>query len=338
MRQATAWAFSTTGGPEVLELTDHDLPDPGPGEALVRLRAIGVNRSDLMHLAGRYIAPPPTPSYLGHEAVGEVLALGPAGEPPVGSWQPEIGEKVGLMVGRVDHARMGTYRTVGLYPQRALLPSPDGFSDTEAAAWWLATLTALGGLRIGTLGAGDRALITAASSGVGVMALQIARSLGAETIASTTTPEKVDPLRELADHVVLATAPGELGSAVQRLTNEAGADLVFDPVGYAYAEALLQCAAVDGRIVVYGLLAGAAPPLDLRTMILKDLAVHGYTVYRLQRDPAELAAVIGTALELARNGAARPVIAAEHPFEQVPEALAQLALNQHVGKIVVTVG
>jgi NADPH:quinone reductase-like Zn-dependent oxidoreductase len=332
---ARAWTFSTTGGPDVLELIDQQLPEPGPGEALVRLRAIGVNRSDLMHLAGRYIAPPPTPSHLGQEAVGEVIALGPPGEPPVGDWPLEVGRKVGLMVGRVDYANMGTYRTVGIYPQRALLPHPETFSDSETAAWWLASLTALGGLRVGALREGHRALVTAASSGVGVMALQIARALGAETIASTTSPDKLDVLRQLADHVVLSDDPAELPPAVAELTGGAGVDLAFDPVGYAYAEALLGCAAADGHVVVYGLLAGEPPPLDLRALILKDLAVHGYTVYRLQRNAAELAAVVGSALQLARGGTVRPIVAAEHPFERAPEALTQLAENRHVGKIVV---
>ena len=338
MTAASAWTFRTTGGPEVLELTNEELPEPAAGEALVRVRAIGVNRSDLMHLAGRYMAPPPSPSHLGQEAIGEIVALGPRERPPVAGAPLQVGQRVGLMVGRVDYARVGSYRTAGVFPQRALLPCPERFTDSEAAGWWLGTLTALGALRLAGVQEGRRVLITAASSGVGVLAIRIARALGAETIASTTSPAKVEALRSVADHVVLTRTPAELPPQVAEITGGVGVDLAFDPVGHAYSQALFQCAAQDGHVVVYGLLAGSDAALDLRSMIFKDLAVHGYTVYRLQRHPDKLKQVIASALDLAANHDVRPIIAAEHPFEHAPQALAQMAENQHVGKIVVTVG
>lgn len=340
---ARAWRFEGTGGPELLRLEEHELAPPGPGEALVRVRAIGLNRADLLYLAGRYFGPPPSPSFVGQEAVGEVVELGLelSDEPAVGGFRPEIGARVGLLVGRVDYSAMGTYRTSGVYPQSALLPLPESLSFSEGAGFWLVTLTAIGGLRAGGLTAdakpGRRVLVTAASSGVGVATLQTARAMGAETFAVTTSPEKEKRLEALADHVIVARDPERLAEEVERLTDGRGVDLAFDPVGFDYSRALMRSAAVDGQVVVYGLLSGTEAPLDLRTMIFKDLGVQGFTVHRLLRHTGLLEEAVATVLELAERGAIRPLIAAEYGFEEAPEALAAMARNEHIGKIVLGV-
>ena len=245
------------------------------------------------------------------------------------------------MVGRVDFSTMGTYRRAGIYPQNALLPLPDRLSWVEGAGFWLATLTAVGGLRAGGLTPdsppGRRVMVTAASSGVGVITLQAARAMAAETFAVTTSPGKAGRLEELADHVVVAPNAGVMAETVKERTDGAGVDLAFDPVGFDYAQALMETAAVDGQVVVYGLLAGSEAPLDLRTMIFKDLGLHGFTVYRLQRNFQALAEVVSTALNFAEEGSIRPLIADQYTFEEAPEALAAMARNEHLGKIVLTV-
>lgn len=339
---ARAWQFRDTGGPEKLELVEHELTDPGPGEALVRFEAIGPIRADLLELAGVYFGPPPSPSFIGQEAVGVIEALGPEvdGRGPV-TGPLEVGDRVGLMVGRIDHRGMGTYRTAGIYPQSTLLPLPDELSFAEGAGLWLNTLTALAGLDAGGVtpdtAAGRTVLVTAASSGVGVVALQAARALGASTIASTTSRAKSEKLGELADHVVVAADPTALAEGVLAATGGRGVDLAFDPVGYDYAAALLKTAAQDGHVVVYGLLAGTEAPLDLHTMLFKDLGVHGFTVHRLQRDPELLMRVIELTLDLVQRGALRPIVAETFPFDRAPEALRTLARNEHLGKIVLEV-
>jgi NADPH2:quinone reductase len=246
------------------------------------------------------------------------------------------------MVGRIDHRGMGTYRTAGIYPQRTLLPLPDELSFAEGAGLWLNTLTALAGLDAGRVtpatAAGRTVLITAASSGVGVVALQAARALGATTVASTTSRAKADRLGELADHVGVAPDADALVRGVAAATGGRGVDLAFDPVGYDYAAALLQATAQDGHVVVYGLLAGTAAPLDLHTMLFKDLGVHGFTVHRLQRDPELLDRMVGLTLQLVERGGLRPIVAETHPFEEAPQALEALARNRHLGKIVLEVG
>ncbi len=253
----------------------------------------------------------------------------------------EVGARVGLLVGRVDYSRMGTYRTAGIFRQNALLPLPGDFSFSEGAGLWLTGLTAMGGLRAGGVtpqsARAKRVLVTAASSGVGVMTLQAARAMGAETYAATTSPDKADKLASMADHVIVATAPDVLVDEVGRLTGGSGVDMAFDPVGFAYAQALAQTAATDGQVVVYGLLAGTDAPLDLRTMIFKDLGIHGFTVHRLLRNPDALEKIVATTLELATDGALRPVIAAEFGLEDAPQALVTMERNEHLGKIVLTV-
>jgi len=340
---ARAWQFRETGGPEQLELTDHELPPPGPGEALIRVEAIGLNRADLLELAGRYFGQPPSPSFLGQEAVGIITELGSAveGEAPAGGYEPEVGDRVGLMVGRIDHRGMGTYRTAGVYPQRTLLPVPDNLTAAEGAGFWLATLTAVAGLRAGGMtpatADGKNLLVTAASSGVGVVALQAGRIMGAVTIAATTSSAKAERLGVLADHVVVASTPHVLVERVAEITGGAGVDLAFDPVGFDYSPTLMQTAAQDGHVVVYGLLSGTEAPLDLRTMISKDLGLHGFTVHRIQRDPVLLDEVLGITLGLAERGGLRPVIADRYPFEEAPRALEAMARNDHLGKIVLEV-
>ncbi len=339
-----AWQFRETGGPEQLELIDHELPAPGPGEALVQFEAIGLNRADLLELAGFYFGPPPSPSFLGQEAVGIIVELGPAVEAqaPAGGYQPRVGDRVGLMVGRIDHRGMGTYRTAGIYPQRTLLPVPEPLTAAEGAGFWLATLTAVAGLHAGGLtpetADGKKLLVTAASSGVGVVTLQAGRTMGAVTIAATTSAKKAERLDALADHVVVASAPEVMVGRVAEITGGSGVDLAFDPVGFAYAPALMQTAAQDGHVVFYGLLSGMEAPLDLRTMIFKDLGVHGFTVHRIQRDPVLLDEVLSITLGLAERGGLRPVIADSYGFEEAPKALEAMARNEHFGKIVLEVG
>lgn len=343
MTTTRAWQFCETGGPEKLELVEHELPPPGPGEALVRFEAIGLNRADLLELAGFYFGPPPSPSFIGQEAVGVIEALGPAveGTGPVGGRDLGVGDRVGLMVGRIDHRGMGTYRMAGIYPQSTLLPLPEPLSFAEGAGLWLATLTAVTGLDAGGItpetAPGKRVLVTAASSGVGVVTLQAAHAMGAATVAATTSASKAERLSELADHVVVAPNPEALVEGVADATGGAGVHLAFDPVGYDYAQALMQTAAQDGHVVVYGLLSGAEAPLDLRSMIFKDLGLHGFTVHRIQRDSALLARMVGTTLELVESGKLRPLIAGTYPFDEAPAALEAMTRNEHFGKIVLEV-
>ena len=126
-----AWSFDRMGGAEVLELGPREMKEPQSGEVLVKIRAIGLNRSDLLYMAGRYLTKPEGRCFLGQEGVGEVVRYGGGVASPsaVAGFAPKVGDRVGLLAGRVDYKNMGTYRGLGVYPSNALVPVPEDFSD-----------------------------------------------------------------------------------------------------------------------------------------------------------------------------------------------------------------
>ena len=340
------WKFDETGGPEELYRTAEELPDArdlGPGEALVEIDAVGLNRADLLFLAGRYIYPAPSPSCLGQEAAGRIVAVGGEDGTPAPPWGAlREGDQVGLLVGRIDQGRQGSYRTAGVYSRSALLPLPKGFDGPRSAALWVNALTAVGGLRAGGLspagGAGKTVLVTAASSGVGLCALQVARAWGARTLAFTTSLSKRDALAAYADRVLVAGEAEHHGEAVLEASGGDGVDLAFDPVGFANADWLPRASAVDGQIVFYGIMAGTEAPLDLVSLLRKDLSVQGFTIYRLHRRPERLAEAVADVLTLADAGSLEPRVHSVYAFDEAPAALAALAENRHLGKIVLQAG
>ena len=340
------WTFDALGGPEQLRLGDTQLPSPVAGEAQVRIATVGLNRSDLLWMAGRYIKAPELPgAHIGQEAVGRVVELGPeAGEPgqnPFFGRPLAVGDRVVPLVGRVDFQAMGTYREEAIYPVGALLPVPDELSDAEGAGLWVAALTAIGGWNAAAIdrdrAPGKTVVVTAASSGVGLVALQIAKAWGARTVAVTTSPEKRAPLETEADRVLVVERSDGSGDGFgSRLAEicDGGFDAAFDPVGYANATSLYEAAGVGAQIVYYGIMAGRAAPLDLVALLRKNLGVHGYTVYRLFQPAGRLEGAVDSIRDLVAAGSIRPRVAAEYPLEQAPEALAAMARSEHAGKIV----
>jgi len=336
-----AWSFEKVGGPEVLELGAHELKNPGPGEVLVKIRATGLNRSDLAYMAGRYLTKPEGRCFLGQEGLGELVAYGGGQASPsaVAGFEPKVGDRVALLAGRVDYKNMGTYRSLGVYPANALVPVPEEFSDAEGAAFWVGALTMVGaahvvGLRPG-LGRGKYVVVTAASSAMGVAGLQIARAWGAHAIAVTTSPAKADSLRPLADEVVVAPRPEDIAPGIRKVTAEKGFDVAFDPVGHANVAPLFEAAGVEAHILHYGLMAGADSQMNLVALMRKDIDVHGYTIYRNLRHPETLKAVVDDAMDLGRRGLLRPIVSREFAFEEAREALVAMASNQHLGKLVI---
>jgi NADPH:quinone reductase-like Zn-dependent oxidoreductase len=336
-----AWSFERLGGPEVLELGEREMQGPGPGEVLLKLRAIGLNRSDLLYMAGRYLTKPEGRCCLGQEALGEIVVCGDGrtSASAVAGFEPGAGSRVALLAGRVDYKNVGTYRGHGIYPSNALVPVPEPFSDAEGAAFWVGALTMVGASHVVGLGpgqgAGKNVVVTAASSAMGVAGLQIARARGARAIAVTTSPAKAESLRGLADEVVVAPKPEDIATGVRRVTANKGFDVAFDAVGHANVTPLFEAAGVEARILNYGLMAGADSPMNLAALMRKDLDIHGYTIYRNLRHPDRLKAVLDDAMDLGRRGLLRPIVAREFAFEEAKEALAAMASNRHLGKLVI---
>ena len=283
--KSNSWQFDTHGAPgEVLYWREQELPEPGPGQAWVKINAIGINRADLNYVLGEHFPAGKFPSCLGGEAVGEVVALGPranSGPAPVNRLNLEIGARVGTFSGRTNCLAMGVYRDIGLYDHVGLAPVPESYSDQEGAALWTAMITMGGAMEMGGLtaatGAGKQVLITAGGSGMGGLALKLARHWGATTIATTRKAEKADGLGKLADHVIVCSDSDGLVEGVQQATNGRGVDLVLDPVGATFYPGLLSAVARGGDIVSYECITGTQAGISIMEMMMKDVSFHGFT-------------------------------------------------------------
>ena len=339
--KSQCWQFDAYGAPgEVLTWREQELPDPGPGQAWVKIDAIGINRSDLNSVLGQYFPTGKFPSYLGGEAVGRVLAVGPSvetGPRPVSRLNLEIGQRVGTLSARIDRAGMGVYRDVGLYDQAALVPVPDSYSDEEGAALWTAMLTMGGAMEMGGLtaatGTDKTVLITAGGSGMGGLALKLAGHWGATTIATTRSEEKAVALGKLADHVIVCEDSDSLQDGVKQATDGHGADLVLDPVGAAFYPGLIGAVARGGAIVSYECITGPDVSLSIIDMMMKNVSIHGFTIFRVVNDPQLLARLIDIGLDDAQ--ALRPVVSGTFDLSDAPTALEVLGRSEHVGKIVI---
>lgn len=335
--------FNEYGQPtDVLHLAEQELPEPGPGQALVKIKAVGLNRSELNYALGRYVPAREFPSCIGQEAVGEIVALGPEAQEGARANEATpltVGARVALLPGRVDICGMGAYREAGLYDQAALAPVPDGFSDAEGAAYWMGILTMGGCLEQAGLKPdntrGKKVLVTAATSSMGIIALKLAKAWGAETFATSRSAEKAKELEAVADHVIVCGDSESLIAGVNAATDSQGVDVALDPVGAAFYEGLVAVTAHGGHIVSYELITGPIAKVSLPTLMINDLSIHGFTIFRVHKNPALLDTLIRQGMEYSEQ--VRPIVSRTLPWEQAPAALAELEAARHVGKLVLLV-
>lgn len=324
--------FHELGGPEVLRFESLEVGEPGAGELRVRIEAIGLNRAEAAFRAGRYVERAQPPSRLGYEAAGVVEALGPG----VSGFAP--GDAV-CVIPAFSMNRYGVYAQRAIVPAHAVLARPPGLSAVEAAAVWMPFLTAGGALvDIARIAAGDAVVVTAASSSVGLAAIQICNAAGAVPIAVTRTPAKREALlRAGAAHVVV-TDEQDLRTEVMRITGS-GARLAFDPVGGPIVGELAAALGAQAMLVMYGNLSGKAREtlFPYGEAVLKGLSVRGYLVFEVIHDARRFAAARAFVESGLRAGTLRPVIARTFDFEQMVEAHRFMESNQQFGKIVVTV-
>ncbi|GAA1955099.1 zinc-dependent alcohol dehydrogenase family protein [Kitasatospora viridis] len=326
---AKAVVFDEVGGPEVLRIVEVEVGEPGPGEVLVRISVIGLNRAEALFRAGDYYYQPQLPaSRLGFEAAGEVVAVGPE----VTGFAP--GDRVVSTVSG-HMSSTGVYGDLVLMPATALDVIPDGMSDEAAAASWLSYGTAYGALvEQGQLRPGDHVVITAASSSVGVAAIQVANHFGAVPIAVTRTAAKRDELIELGAAHVIVSDEEPVAERVRELTGGAGAELVFDAVAGAGLPDLATAAAAGGLLIVYGW-------LDRRPALLPlnwPLRVLGYAYGTLARDPAFRRRQRHFLAAGMRAGTLVPVIDRTFELAEVVDAHRHLESNDQIGKVLVRVG
>jgi NADPH:quinone reductase-like Zn-dependent oxidoreductase len=232
----------------------------------------------------------------------------------------------------------GLYGELVLAPAYAVVKNPPNLSFVEAAASWMMDLTAYGALiGIAKLAAGDFALIPAASSSVGIAAIQIANSVGATPIALTRSGAKRARLLELGAAHVIATEEQDLVAEALRITGGHGARVVFDPVGGPTLAKLASARAQLGTIFQYGALSPEPTTLPLFELLARLLTIRGYVLFEVTRDPARLEAGKRFVVDGLAKGALKPVIAKTFPLDDIVETHRYLESNQQIGKVVVTV-
>ena len=324
--------FHELGGPEVLRLEEAVPGTPGPGEALVRIGAIGLNRSEAGFRAGRYFEQPRSlPAGLGYEAAGTIELLGGDGADGFA-----VGDAVSVLpvFSLNDYS---VYAEQAVVPVSALVKLGPGLDFTTGAAVWMPYLTAYGALvDIAGIGKGDVVLIPAASSSVGLAAVQIANQLGAVPVAVTRTDAKRAALEAAGAAEVVVTERQDLVAEVRRITGGAGARVVFDPVAGPQVETLAQVTAPGGTIFVYGSLSGEATPFP-RAAIAKGLSLRGYLVFEITADAERRRRAVEFITAGLQDGWLRPTVDRTFPLDEIVDAHRYLESNQQVGKIVVTV-
>jgi len=330
-RAARSVRIHQFGGPEVLHIEDAIIPSPGPGEVRLAIHAIGLNRTEVTLRSGRSPARPPLPTLLGFEAAGVIDDIGEGVE----GWHR--GDRVAL-VPAYNAARYALYGELALAPARSLVAIPDNQSFEQAAATWAAFGTAWCGLvSVGNLKSSQAALISAASSSVGLAAIQIANSIGARPIALTRTSQKLNELHNRGAFAVIATEEVDVVERVKELTDGKGADLVFDAVGGPGFVKLLQATATGGLLILYGALHTSPTELSAFQVFARSLTIRGFALPTIAADDQQLAAMKKFIQDGITNGSLAPSIARTFPFEQIQQAHRFLESGSQVGKIVVTV-
>ncbi len=320
--------FYEFGGPDVLRIEDVALREPGPGEVTMAVAAIGLNRAESMYYHGRYMEQPQLPSGLGYEAVGTIVKTGPEVDPSL----------AGRQFGTIPGYSMNQYPMLGeqaVVAAKELAELPPALSPVEGAAVWMQYATAYGALVYhGKVGPGDFVIVNAASSSVGLAAIQILRAEGATAIAGTRTSAKKQQLLDLGAHHVVATQEEDLPARVADITSGKGARIVFDPVGGEAIATLAQATAAEGTIYLYGGLSGQPTEYPMAAFG-KGIALRGYTLNGM-RVPDRLEPMKRYIYERLADGRFKPTVAKTFPFSQAVEAYTYLESNQQVGKVVIT--
>jgi NADPH:quinone reductase-like Zn-dependent oxidoreductase len=322
--------FHKIGGPENLVLETLASGRPGEGEARLRVAAVGLNRAEALFMRGQYFEQPVLPSRIGYEAAGVVEEVGPGVDR---SW---IGKKVATIPG-YSMSQHGVLGEEAIVPVIAMAEYPLSLTDEQGASIWMQYLTAYGALvKLAGIGQNDFVVITAASSSVGLAAIQIANVEGAKAIATTRTSAKRAELISLgADHVIV-TDEENLVQRVNEITGGKGVRIVFDPVGGPLVEQLAAATAPLGTIFEYGWLSFQPTPFPMAALG-KGICIRGYSLMEIRRDAAALQTATEYFYDRLEDGRFEPKIARAFPLDQAADAYRYLESNAQVGKVVVTV-
>ena len=325
----TAIAISEPGGPRVLKPEKRNVPEPGEGEILIRVRAAGVNRPDVQQRKGLYPAPPGASDLPGLEAAGEVAALGEG----VKRWR--VGDRVCALTPGGGYAEY-----VAVHETHAL-PLPSGFTFTEAAAIPENYFTVWHNVfQRGGLKSGETLLVHGGSSGIGTTAIQLAKAFGAKVIATAGSAEKCAACEKLGADRAVNYRTEDFVAAVKEATDGKGADVILDMVGGDYVARNYAAAAVEGRIVQIATQGGAVASTDFARLMVKRLTHTGSTLRpRTVAFKGEIAAALeANVWPLLATRKVAPVMDMIFPLKEAWRAHERMEEGEHIGKIVLDVG
>jgi NADPH:quinone reductase-like Zn-dependent oxidoreductase len=317
------------GPAEAMQIEDLEVGVPGEGEALVKIEAIGLNRAEIGFSQGGYIAPPSWPARIGYEAAGVLMATGPGVE----GFAP--GQRVSILP-NFRQGQWGVYAEQAIVPASSLIAIPDWLGAKEAAAVWMQYFTAMAVIEVGQAGPGDFVVVPAASSSVGLSAIQLANWAGADTIAATRTSAKADALKKLGARHVIATEEVDVVAEVMRITGGKGARIVFDPVGGPMVMTWAQAMAERGILFQYGGLSGQPTPYAHWPAAMKGLSMRGWIATEIWGKPDRYAKYKALILHGLKEGHLKPVISKTFKLDQIVEAHRYMEANEQIGKVVVT--
>jgi putative PIG3 family NAD(P)H quinone oxidoreductase len=314
------------GGPEVLEIQDRPIPEPGIGQIRVRVRASALNRADLLQRAGNYPVPPGSPEDIaGMEYAGEVDAPGEG----VQLWKK--GDRVMGIIGGGGHAEFVTVH------EREAMRAPDGMSWENAAAIPEVFLTAYDALftRL-SLRSGETLLIHAVGSGVGTAALQLAKLIGARVIGTARSANKLARVKELGLDTGIDASGGDWAIPIEKEVGSNGVDAILDLVGGNYLEGNLRVLALKGRMVIVGLTAGHMAQFNMGVLLRKRATIVGTTLRArpLEEKIALAREFSARMISLFESGQLKPIVDRVLPFDQIAEAHRVMESNATLGKLV----
>jgi NADPH:quinone reductase-like Zn-dependent oxidoreductase len=329
-KSARVVMFREAGEPSVLNIETIEIPAPGPQEVRIQVKAMGINRADAMFRRAQYIEKPIFPARLGYEVAGIVESVG-----------HEVNNiKIGDTVSVIPAFSLSQYATHGelaVVPAYAVEKHPSFLSFEEAASLWSVYLTAYGMLiDTAKIEAGQYVVINAASSGVGLAAIQTTNAAGAIPIAITTSKGKKDALVSAGAAHVITTADTDVTDEIKRITNGQGANVLLDAVGGSMLAQIIPAMAFRGKIYIYGTLSPEATAVPAMEILSKALTIAGFMVYDVNIDPVRQKAAKDFIYQGLNSGKLKPVIARVFAFNDFVEAHTYLESNQQVGKVIVT--
>jgi NADPH:quinone reductase len=323
--QMTVIGISKPGGPEVLIPETRAVPAPGPDEILIKVAAAGVNRPDVAQRSGSYPPPPGASDLPGLEVAGEVVAVGSNAK------KHKLGDKVMSLVAG------GGYAQYCIAQDAQAIAVPPNLSIKEAGATPETLMTVWHNVfERGALKAGETLLIHGGSSGIGTMAIQLAKAFGSKVIVTVGSQDKADACTKLgADHAINYKTQ-DFVAEVKTMTGGKGCDVILDMVGGDYVERNYDAAAVDGRIVQIALLGGAKATITIAKLMVKRLNHTGSTLRpRSNADKAAMVAAIeAKVMPLVREGRVKPLMDSSFPLEKAADAHRRMESSEHIGKIV----